>query len=547
MSRAKQYSCSSDLARHLRAQADKRAPPETDADRVRKYRADILGFARDVLGIQPWSKQARILEAVLTHKRVSVVSGHKVGKSTALAIIALWFYCTFPGARVVITAPTDRQVNKIIWREIRRLVRGARVPIPGASEIHTLARSGLHDPSDFSEIVGYTASDKEAIAGVSGGWILYLVDEASGVGQEIYEAIEGNRAGGNAWLFLISNPTRPDGEFYDSHHRRKLDPEDPDSTGYYCIHIDSRESPNVTGEWVELEEWDRTTERWIPRRDPVPGLASPEWVAEKLREWGEENPLFCMRVSGKFVAAEQAKAFPLALLADAITRWPEIDATGRLWIGFDPAGEGDGGDEHGFAARRGAKLLELRARRGLTREAALAEIRDLIASHHAAGFARPVVCLDADGEEGWKHYVFLKEHAERTLDFELVRVRGSEKAVRAPQSYQIIRDELAANLREWLREGGAIHEHVKLLADLGAYEFEAGSKGRLRLISKRKLREKLGRSPDLGDSLMLSVWEPLSVRDQDAPPPRAERRVIHSERTPMIDPYRGLDPFQRRS
>lgn len=538
------------LLRALSKRHSQIRPPESDADRVQRYADDPVGFCRNVLGFDPWSRQAEIIAAPRRHKRVSVVSGHKVGKSTALAAIALWFYCSFPGARVVIMATTDRQVNGIIWREIRRLVRNARIKIPG--ELHMLAHSGLKDDRDFSEIVGYTAKDAEGAAGVSAGYLLYLIDEASGVPQTIFDAIEGNRAVGKAWIFLISNPTQAQGEFYDSHHSKALDLDDPESTGYFTIHIDSRESPNVTDEWQVLEEWDRVLEEWRPRREPVPGLADPGWCAEKHREWGPDSPLFLVRVAGKFIAAEESRAFAVGLLADAHVRWHETEPRGRLWVGYDPAGEGAAGDEHGFCARRGCKVLELRARRALSPDASLGEILDLIDSWPPGPReALPVVVIDSEGPEGWKRYSVLKAHASGPdPKFVVVRVRVSERPQRRPQDFELLRDEIAANARDWLREGGALPDNVKLDKDLSCYRFDAGTKGRLRLNRKEEMRELIGRSPDLGDAFILSCWEPRSLRaDESAsgepPPVRQAARTIHEETfRPHLDPYAGMNPWR---
>src|SRR6478735_5267737 len=117
------------------AEADRIAPPTTDADLVRAYPNDPVGFARDILGITLWSRQIEIVESITKHKRVAVVSGHRLGKSWSLAILAIWFFCSFPKARVVIMAATDRQVNSIIWRAVRQLCRQARLPIPGYQNI----------------------------------------------------------------------------------------------------------------------------------------------------------------------------------------------------------------------------------------------------------------------------------------------------------------------------------------------------------------------------------------------------------------------------
>ena len=82
--------------------------------------------------------------------------------------------------RVVITATTDNQVNGIIWREIKRLVRGARVPIPGGEHIAIRALTGITHPETLSEIRGYTAKEAEAIAGVSGAFNEAVAGDARG-------------------------------------------------------------------------------------------------------------------------------------------------------------------------------------------------------------------------------------------------------------------------------------------------------------------------------------------------------------------------------
>ena len=47
--------------------------------------------------------------------------------------------------------------------------------------------------------------------------MLFIVDEASGVADEIMEAILGTLSGGNNKLLMCGNPTRTSGTFYDSH------------------------------------------------------------------------------------------------------------------------------------------------------------------------------------------------------------------------------------------------------------------------------------------------------------------------------------------
>jgi phage terminase large subunit len=529
--------------------ANRNDPPVTDETRVRSYEKDPIGFCRDVLGVELWSRQAEIVEAAALYDQVSVVSGHKVGKSRALACIALWFYCSFPGARVILTSSVAHQIADIIWREIKQLVRHSRLPIPGADSISELPSNGLKDPNTFSEIRGYTGKDVEAFAGISGGHILYLVDEASGIKPAFFSAIEGNRAGGHALLFLISNPTRGAGEFYDSHHRKSAKKIGAEA-GYHTFHIDSRESPNITGEWRKLRFWDRSKGAWVYWHeigDKVPGLATQKWVERRAKAWGEDSPEFKVRVAGLFAVAEAAKAFSATLVAEAETRWLEIeDPQGRLWIGCDPAGDGEGGDESAFAPRRGQKIFEIRLKSGLNEAGHIAEILDIIETYPPGKKEDlPVVVLDSEGEVGWKVLGALRAHAAQFKRFEVVRVRSSEKPKRQPMIYKRHRDELAANFRTWLRKGGAIPTHEKLEEDLNILEWERTDDGKQQITPKKKIREELGRSTDSGDAAQLSVWEPTAMQEDDdalvAPPPNHGGGAIYEEiEAPTHDPYSSL-------
>lgn len=504
------------LAAACRRAAERLRPSETDADRIRAYAKDPNGFARDVLGLALWEGQIKIVEACRDRLRVAVVSGHKIGKSTALAVLAIWYYCSFPGARVVITATTSRQVDGIIWREVRRLVRRAKLPIPGAADIHVLARSGLKDPDDFSEIVGFTAREAEAAAGISGANLLYLIDEASGVPDEIFEAIEGNRAAGTVRVVMIGNPTRSEGEFFEAFHsKRDL---------YQTFEISSEDTPNASGKGT-----------------PIPGLASREWIDEKIREWGRDSPLFKVRVQGRFVVAQEAKCVPLDLIAEAQARWHTTEPEGRLFIGLDAAGDGGAGDRSVAAARRGRKALGLRSEIGLSADAHVPMVLGMIGEYGDPNDPPPVVCIDAEGPVGAKVGAALDAHLSTMprdrQPFLLVRIRASDRAIRQPLLYDRVRDELWANLREWLRDDGALFEHAKLDRELNAPSFFRDLRGRTKVTDKRALRKMLGRSPDHADAVALSVWTPIAVLATR--PQRYDAGTIEARVEGNLDPYAG--------
>ena len=64
---------------------------------------------------------------------------------------------------------------------------------------------------------GLAKAKPEGMAGISGPEMLWLADEASGIGDPMFEAIEGNRAG-KARLVMSSNPTQTSGRFFRAFH-----------------------------------------------------------------------------------------------------------------------------------------------------------------------------------------------------------------------------------------------------------------------------------------------------------------------------------------
>lgn len=504
-----------------------------------RYRDDPVAFVREILGVEPWAKQVEILETVRDHKRVAVTSGHKTGKSSSAAMLALWYYCSFEDARAVMSSTTARQVDQILWRELVMMrSRGGRCvdckkadpeqrriprPCPHSSlidgDIGMLARTGLKSP-DFREVVGFTAREAEAVAGISGKNLLYILDEASGIPPVIFEAIEGNRAGG-ARIVLFSNPTKTDGEFFDAFHKK--------SQFYKTIRISSEETPNV-----------------VAGTEVIPGLAGRDWIEEKREEWGEESPLYKVRVRGEFALLEDGKIFSIHAITESEKRWYETDAMGRLFIGVDPAGPTGSGDETLFALRRGMKLLELISGRGLDDDAHLVRIRQLVKDRRIRG-ETPVVVIDREGSVGAGLLGRLRAHVELfPSEFELVAVKASDKAVRQPQIYERMRDELTANLEGWIRAGGAILEDPKLAAELHAVEWKQMTLGKLKVTPKDVIKKMLGRSPDRYDALALSVWEPLSLREESLLPAAKAAVAAEDAYVPTLDPYAGTDAWGPR-
>ena len=506
------------LERAVEAGATATDRPDLSVEERAHYREEPVAFSNEVLGVTLWARQVEILEAIRDHRDIAVRGGRKIGKDFALAVAAIWFYSCFDDARVLMTAVTARQVDGILWREVRRLVRGAKRPIDG--ELHGLARSGLK-AVDLREIVGFTAREAEAVAGISGTSLLYIVDEASAVHDEIYEAIDGNRAGGgDARLVMISNPTKTVGRFFEAFHDHK--------EFYTTIHVSSLESPNV-----------------VEGREVVRGLASREWAERIGEEWGVDSAYYKIHVLGEFVRNEAGRLISLDVIEEAEARWFDEPDEGRLQIGVDPAGPGRGGDDSAFAVRRGKKILEVFALRGLSPEAHVAHVRGAIEKHRRAREPRPVVAIDAEGivgDEVRKAFVAEVDAAKAGAEpFELLVVRSSKPARNGLENrpIELVRDDLWLQLSRWLGDG-AIPTDSKLERELHCAEWDPSvTTRRQKVIGKDRMREVLGgRSPDRADAVALAVWEQASAFEESLP-------SAHEKDDDDLDEpaARGLDPY----
>ena len=98
---------------------------------IEAYQDDPVLFAQEVLGVTPWYKQEEIMFSVRDNKYTCVQSGHNVGKTFITACICLWFVSCFPDAVILTTANGWGQVKGVLWEEIRKLHRRAKMPIGG--------------------------------------------------------------------------------------------------------------------------------------------------------------------------------------------------------------------------------------------------------------------------------------------------------------------------------------------------------------------------------------------------------------------------------
>jgi hypothetical protein len=297
-----------------------------------EYRNEPLRFVREILGGagEPYEKQEQMLAAVARERRVSVVGCNGSGKDWTAARIVLWWVETRARSKVIVTGPTQRQVEEVVWRKMRTAYAMARQELAG--QMYT-ARYVVDDER-FA--LGFAANRPYNLQGFHSPNLMVVVTEAHGVGQEHMNALKRLNP---KLLLLTGNPLTLVGEFYDSHHgKRAL---------YERISISAFDTPNLqTG-----------------RDEAIPGMLTAEDVEERRREWGKDHPLYMAAVLGQFPEALDDTLISRSKINDAVERWNAGSAeSGSGWVmGVDVARFGD--DKTVMILRRGSRVEEIRSMR----------------------------------------------------------------------------------------------------------------------------------------------------------------------------------------
>ena len=437
------------------------------ADAILRWRVDPGMFVRQVFGAKPWAGQDAILNAIAPPgAHVAVRSGHRCGKSTALAWLVLWFTFCFKDSRVPCTAPGAGQLRDVLWPEIRKW----------HNRMHPFFKAHVRVTADHVRIVGMEQSQfaaartarkeqPEALQGFHGDNLLFCLDECSGIPQQIFEVAEGALAGPGARVIMTSNPTRNDGYFYTAFHK--------DRASWTLQHMSSEDSPLVQKSYYE-------------------GMA---------RRYGKNSDIYRIRVLGDFPKGGGRVVLPLDLL-EAAQAFPSDKAhrTGNIIRGVDIARFGD--DDSATADRDGGVTLAFNRWHGnATTESAGKIMHDFGQGmfHEAKVDVIGVGAGVAD---------ILRENGK----FPVADINVGEAA--RDEQFNRYRDELYWKGREWLETGEASLPTVEecplvedFIAEACGIEYGFTPSGKIRVEEKDQVKDRIGHSPDLTDAWLNTFAE----------------------------------------
>lgn len=437
---------------------------------MRWRRTGPAEFAREVLGAEPTEQQLQAGRAVVERRRVSIRSGHGTGKSTFMAWCVIWFLaCHFP-ARVPCTAPTAHQLEDVLWSEIAKWHRAlaARIPALSVQFIWSAGAYRMAAAPNESFAVARTSrkENPEALQGFHCEHILFLVDEASGVPDNIFEVAEGALSTAGAYVVMAANPTRQSGYFFDSHHKMR--------GTWAALHWSGEDSPMVSRDYVQAME----------------------------TKYGRQSPVFKVRVLGEFVTAADG-VIPLELCEAAKAREVACNTSAPVVWGLDVARFGD--DSTALAKRQGNWQLEpIREWWGKdtmqTTGLIKAEWDATPQGQRPAAINVDVIGIGAGVVDRMKE-----------LGLPVVGVNVAEsESIRAGAdlAFNRLRDELWWRGREWLEARDCrLADDDETIGELTTPTYSILSTGRIQVERKDDLKKRGVKSPNRADAWLLTFHD----------------------------------------
>ncbi len=489
-----------------------------------RYQADPIGFGEQVLGETFTDDVKKLMVSVRDHPITLAKSANAVGKTHAAARISVWWYKSFPGSQIFTgAAPPESNLKKLLWGEIGSIVEKH----PELFESDTVTNLHIQKSAkNFLTGVTIPASGTEAqreakFSGKHAPYLLFVLDEADAIPDEIFRGIESCMSGGMARLLMMFNPRAEMGEPYRMERDGRA----------HVVELSAFNHPNV-----------------ISGNDEIPGAVTRETTVRRINEWcrllqkDEQKNSECFELP-KFLVGAVAKShggysyqplksgwYKIMDSAFAYMVLGEYPAQGvnqlisREWIArarsrWDayvaehgekpPAGTtaimgqdvGELGSDMSMSCFRYGGFVEQLIGWGqvdpiVTGDRAIAEYRNRKVSR---------ANVDATGVgAGVAPYMQRKG-----CPAESVKVASKPTEKTELGEFYILRDQLWWATREWLRTdtGAMLPPDEELLEELQITTYEVKN-GKIRVMDKATMRELLKRSPDRAESLILTFYQP---------------------------------------
>lgn len=413
--------------------------------------------------------------------KITISSGHGIGKSSSISWVILWFLFVNYNAQVPCTAPTADQMYDVLWKELNlwidRMPKAVRTAYVWGKDHIRMSES---PETWFARAKTSSKENSEALAGVHAEHVLTVADEASGVEEAIFNTAEGAWTSGDILVILISNPTRSEGYFYDTHHKLKAN--------WQCLQFSSIQSPIV----------DREYEASIAERH------------------GRDSDEYGIRVLGKFPneGLMDDTGYVNLLSQSDIHTQPDFGRTlqfkGTVVMGIDPSGAGD--DKTSWYIRDNLKAKKIHEE-SISNPKGIAEKTLTFAEKYKIKWQNIVIDSFGVGADVAKEIAILTGGVARVYS---VNVGEPCEKESDQELYANKRAEMYYKLKKWFQQQGELVEDKNTEGELGTIKYKHNARGRIQIMPKLDMRKKYGyKSPNDADALALTFLRHIPTLEQE--------------------------------
>lgn len=428
-------------------------------------------------------------------RKISVTSGHGTGKSASVSWLILWFLFVFYDAQVPCTAPTADQMYDVLWKELSLWINRMPTSVKSKYDWGSDHVRMIESPATwFARAKTASKENTEALAGVHSEHVLTIADEASGIPEQVFNTAEGAWTSGNILVILISNPTRINGYFYDTHHKLKH--------LWQTLQFSSIDSPIVDDDY----------ESKIAERH---GRDSTEYGIRVLGQFPKEDTMD----EGGYVALLNEKN--INEREDVNTH----EFSKNSILGVDPAGDGD--DKTSWVIRDQFKSKKLHEEAKSTSKSIAEKTITFIEEYKLNPWNVVVDAFGAGKDVGKEIALATKGR----LNVTTVNTGEPCELERDQELYLNKRAMCFWKLRVWMMSGGEIIMNKNLKEELLTLKYKRNLRGKIQIMPKVDMKKKYGyKSPNDADAFSLTFLRDIHSQAQQ----EADQRLLD---TLDFDPF----------
>lgn len=434
---------------------------------------DVLGDAWDP---DPWQMEA--LDALVNDHFVAIATGTGPGKTALCAVAVLYFLSTRPFPKILCTAPTQPQLKRALWPEIAKWMRHSNALDRTFEWTQTrVSMRGEHSKEWFAEAKTARPQSKqfsvESLQGLHADNIFIIVDEASGVADQVMNAIDGCITTEGAHVLQAGNPVR----------RR----------GYFFVSIsDQRQRIENGGTWRVFN---------------VSVIGSKHVNQEKLARntalYGKESDYYRVKVLGLPPLTDAQGLISPEQVYDMHER--KASTIGQSVLSCDPARYGN--DYSVIYMRKGWTFVERVEVYGMNGPEVAKIIDDLFDKYNPDTICIDTIGIGASVYDQVEINLQEKECANRLIACEVGEAAINDK------KFLNLRAEIFWMLPAYVKRASIPFDTDRLDEELVVFTYHWNKTDtRIQILSKDEIRAELGRSPNDGDAFALSFY-PNVMRD----------------------------------